>query len=597
MPEVKTLLSLNPYFFRYKYYLLLGIVFVVLSNLFAIYPAQMVRSSFDLVAEHLKNAGQLKTGPEKILILDDLKSSVLRYGLLIVAMALIRGLFLFFMRQTIIVMSRHIEFDQKNDIYRKYQSLSLRFYRQHNTGDLMARISEDVGRVRMYTGPAIMYGINMVVLFVMVIGYMLSVSAEFTFYVLLPLPVLSVSVYFINSEIQRRSDRIQKSLSGISTFVQEAFSGIRVIKAFGREEDSVRKFSEESRMYRDNSIHLGNLNAWFSPVIISLIGLSSILTVYAGGQQAIAGKVSTGNIAEFLIYVNMLTWPVTSLGWVISMAQRAAVSQDRINEFLNEKEDLLSEAEMDLPIRGELEFRNVSLRYPETGIEALKSISFSIQPGQSLGILGNTGSGKSSLANLVCRLYDPDSGEILLDGHSIKAWNLQSLRRQISYVQQDVFLFSDTIRNNILFGNPGLSEEEMKHAALQADLLDNVQRFEKQFDTVIGERGITLSGGQKQRVSIARALVLKPKILVLDDCLSAVDTSTEKTILSHLKEEMKGKTTLIISHRISSVNLADHILVMEEGRIVQSGRHEDLIAASGPYRTLYEKQLSGEQAE
>ncbi len=555
----------------------------------------MVRSSFDLVANHLKNSSQLEDGIAKDLALDQLKKDVLKYGLLIVFMAFIRGLFLFFMRQTIIVMSRHIEFDQKNDIYRKYQALSLRFYRQHNTGDLMARISEDVGRVRMYSGPAIMYGINMLVLFVMVIGYMLSVSVEFTLYVLLPLPVLSISVYYINSEIQRRSDLIQKSLSGLSTFVQEAFSGIRVIKAFGREDDSVRKFSEESQLYRDRSIHLGNLNAWFSPVIISLIGLSSILTVYIGGQQVIAGKITTGNIAEFLIYVNMLTWPVTSLGWVISMAQRAAVSQARINEFLDEKQELPSDEELEIPIRGALEFRNVSLRYPETGIEALKEISFSVKPGQSIGILGNTGSGKSSLANLVCRLYDPDQGEILLDGRPLKAWNLQALRKQISYVQQDVFLFSDSIRNNILFGNPELTEADMEKAALQADLLENVQRFEKQFDTVIGERGITLSGGQKQRVSIARALVLKPRVLVLDDCLSAVDTSTEKTILAHLKEEMKGKTTLIISHRISSVNLADTILVMDDGRLVQSGSHEELLSQDGPYKTLFEKQLSGEE--
>jgi ATP-binding cassette subfamily B multidrug efflux pump len=317
--------------------------------------------------------------------------------------------------------------------------------------------------------------------------------------------------------------------------------------------------------------------------------------VYIGGQQVIAGKITTGNIAEFLIYVNMLTWPVTSLGWVISMAQRAAVSQARINEFLDEKQELPSDEELEIPIRGALEFRNVSLRYPETGIEALKDISFSVKPGQSIGILGNTGSGKSSLANLVCRLYDPDQGEILLDGRPLKAWNLQALRKQISYVQQDVFLFSDSIRNNILFGNPELTEADMEKAALQADLLENVQRFEKQFDTVIGERGITLSGGQKQRVSIARALVLKPRVLVLDDCLSAVDTSTEKTILAHLKEEMKGKTTLIISHRISSVNLADTILVMDDGRLVQSGSHEELLSQDGPYKTLFEKQLSGEE--
>jgi len=595
LSPVNSLLSLNPYFFRYKYYLLLGIAFVVLSNLFAIYPAQLVRSSFDLVASHLKDFESIKVESEREEAYNQLKDGVLWYGILIVGMAFVRGLFLFFMRQTIIVMSRHIEFDQKNDIYQKYQSLPLRFYRQHNTGDLMARISEDVGRVRMYTGPAIMYGINMLVLVVMVIGYMLSVSVEFTLFVLLPLPVLSVAVYFINSEVQRRSDMIQKSLSGLSTFVQEAFSGIRVIKAFGREEDSVRKFAEESRLYRDRSIHLGNLNAWFSPVIISLIGLSSILTVFVGGQQVIAGKISTGNIAEFLIYVNMLTWPVTALGWVISMAQRAAVSQRRINEFLNEKNELESGDNQAFAFEGALEFRHVSLRYPETGIQALKDISFSVKPGESIGILGGTGSGKSSLANLVCRMYDPDEGEILLDGQPLKAWNLQALRRQIGYVPQDVFLFSDSIRNNILFGEAGEDQAAMEKAALQADLTENVQRFEKQFETVIGERGITLSGGQKQRVSIARALVRKPRILILDDCLSAVDTSTEKIILGHLKEEMKGRTTLIISHRISSVNLADTILVMEEGRIVQSGRHEELLAADGAYKNLFEKQLLTEE--
>jgi ATP-binding cassette subfamily B multidrug efflux pump len=556
----------------------------------------MVRSSFDLVANHLSTISNINSEADKATAISILKEDVLRYGLLIVAMAFIRGLFLFFMRQTIIVMCRHIEFDQKNDIFQKYQALPLSFYRRNNTGDLMARISEDVSRVRMYTGPAIMYGINMLVLFVMVIGYMVSVSAEFTLYVLLPLPILSVSVYYINSEIQRRSDLIQKSLSGLSTFVQEAFSGIRVIKAFGREQDSVRRFGEESHLYRDRSIHLGNLNAWFSPVIISLIGLSSIITVYVGGQQVIAGKITTGNIAEFLIYVNMLTWPVTSLGWVISMAQRATVSQSRINEFLNEKSMIVSDENLELPILGDLEFRNVSLTYPETGIQAVKDVSFKVSPGQSIGILGNTGSGKSSLANLVCRLFDPDSGEILVDGRSIRAWNPQSLRKQISYVQQDVFLFSDSIRNNILFGNPDLSEEEMRKASHQADLLENVDRFEKQFETVIGERGITLSGGQKQRVSIARALVLKPKILVLDDCLSAVDTSTEKTILNHLKEEMKGKTTMIISHRISSVNLADKILVMDDGCVVQAGNHEELIHQEGPYKTLFEKQLASEEA-
>lgn len=593
---MKALLSLNHYFLRYKYYLVLGIAFVALSNLFAIYPAQMVRSSFELVAENIRKAAELNPGSEKEAFLEGVEAAVLKYGLMIVAMALLRGLFLFFMRQTIIVMSRHIEFDQKNDIYRQYQRLPLSFYRKNNTGDLMARISEDVSRVRMYTGPAIMYGINLIVLFFMVISYMLSVSVEFTLYVLLPLPVLSISVYFINNEIEKRSERIQKSLSNLSTFVQEAFSGIRVLKAYGREEDSVQKFTLESNEYRIRSIELGNINAWFSPMILSMIGLSTILTVYVGGQQAMAGKISTGNIAEFLIYVNMLTWPVTSLGWVISIAQRAAVSQGRINEFLLAKNEIVSDQNLENAISGRVEFKDVSFTYADTGIQALKNISFSAEPGQSIGILGNTGCGKSTLANLLVRLYDAQSGEIQIDGKPIQAYNPHALRKQMSYVQQDVFLFSDSIRNNILFGNPKLGEEAMRQASLQADLLENVEGFAKGFDTVIGERGITLSGGQKQRVSIARALVLKPKVLILDDCLSAVDTKTEHTILQHLKSEMKDKTTLIISHRISSVQLADTILVMDEGAIVQSGSHEELIQVEGPYKVLYEKQLLNEEA-
>lgn len=555
----------------------------------------MVRSSFDLVAQNIDKIDDLKDPTGRQAFLDIMEVAVLKYGLLIVAMALLRGLFLFFMRQTIIVMSRHIEFDQKNDVYEQYQNLPLSFYRRNNTGDLMARISEDVSRVRMYTGPAIMYGINLLVLFVMVISYMVSVNAEFTMYVLLPLPVLSISVYFINTEIEKRSDLIQKSLSNLSTFVQEAFSGIRVIKAYGRERDSAEKFADESNEYRHRSIQLGNVNAWFSPLILSLIGVSTILTVYVGGQQAIQGKVSTGNIAEFLIYVNMLTWPVTSLGWVISIAQRAAVSQTRINEFLDNKSEIVSVENRETPIQGIIEFQNVSFTYADTGIEALKNVSFRASPGQSIGILGNTGCGKSTLANLVVRLFDAGSGQILIDGKPIQSWNPRSLRKQMSYVQQDVFLFSDTIRNNILFGNPDLGDAEMRHASLQSDLLENVEGFENKFETMIGERGITLSGGQKQRVSIARALVLKPRVLILDDCLSAVDTRTENTILSHLKDEMKDKTTLIISHRISSVNLADTILVMDEGRIVQSGNHDELIKVDGPYKALYEKQLATEE--
>jgi ATP-binding cassette subfamily B protein len=573
----------------------LGIVFVILSNLFAIYPAQLVRQSFDLVAGNIQEYKKLTEPEAKSLFYSNFETAVIRYGLLIVAMALLRGLFLFFMRQTIIVMCRHIEYDQKNDIYEQYQRLPLRFYRKNNTGDLMARISEDVSRVRMYTGPAIMYGINMVVLFIMVISYMISVNAEFTMYVLLPLPFLSISIYFLNNKIEKRSDQIQKSLSRLSTFVQEAFSGIRILKAFGKEKESVLNFAFESEEYRNRSIQLGNINSWFAPIIMSLIGSSSILTVFIGGQQVIAGNISLGNIAEFLIYVNMLTWPVTSLGWVMSIAQRAAVSQTRINEFLNFENDLVSEKSLTVELKGKIEFKNVGFTYPDTGIIALKNINFNVNPGQSIGILGSTGSGKSTLANLICRLYDVSEGQILIDNESIKDFNPGFLRKQMGYVPQDVFLFSDTIRHNISFGNENLTEENMIIASKQADLYDNVIGFEKGFDTIIGERGITLSGGQKQRVSIARALALHPKVLILDDCLSAVDTKTENSILGHLKSEMQGKTTIIISHRISSVKMAERIMVLDEGQIIQQGTHEQLLAAQGAYKELYEKQLTTEE--
>jgi len=592
---LKSLLSLNPYFLRYRFHLLFGILFVVLSNLFAIYPAQLVRQSFDLVANNIQEFRGITNAEEKAKFYDIFLSAVIKYGLLIVAMALLRGLFLFFMRQAIIVMCRLIEYDQKNDIYAHYQKLPLEFYRKNNTGDLMARISEDVGRVRMYTGPAIMYGINLIVLFIMVISYMVSVNLEFTIYVLMPLPILSISIYYLNNQIEKRSDQIQKSLSRLSTFVQEAFSGIRVIKAFGKENESAETFGKESEEYRNRSVQLGNVNAWFAPLIMTLIGSSSILTVYIGGQQVMAGKITTGNIAEFLIYVNMLTWPVTSLGWVMSIAQRAAVSQTRINEFLNYANPLISKINIDRELQGKIEFRNVSFTYPDTGIKALKNISFEVKPGESIGILGSTGSGKSTLANLTFRLFDAREGQVLVDDTDIIDYEPLQLRKQMGYVPQDVFLFSDTIRNNIRFGNSNLGDEEIKTASMQADLHGNVIEFEKKYETIIGERGITLSGGQKQRVSIARALVLHPKVLILDDCLSAVDTKTENTILGNLKKEMKNKTTIIISHRISSVKMAENIIVLNNGYIVQQGRHEELIAVDGNYKDLYEKQLASEE--
>ena len=594
---MKSLRYINKYLLRYKYRLLLGILFTIISNFFQILPAQIVRHAFNLIKEGISLFGLYEGLEQQELVYDIFANSILVYGVVILVMALLRGVFLFFVRQTIIVMSRLIENDLKNDIYAHYQSLPLSFYRRNNTGDLMSRISEDVSRVRMYVGPAIMYGINLIVLFLMVIPYMLSVNVKLTIYTLIPLPVLAISIYYVNNIIQRKSDEIQRSLSGITTFVQEAFSGIRVLKSFVREDDSHANFTTASNNYRDKSLELNFVNALFFPLILFLVGLSTIITVYIGGQEVINGSITTGNIAEFIIYVNMLTWPVTSLGWTASLVQRAAASQERINEFLNTKNDIISRQNISRPIKGDIVFENVDFIYPDTNIQALKGVSFDIRHGETLAIVGNTGSGKSTIANLLPRMYDVSSGRILIDGTDVRDYNIRSLRSQIGYVPQDVFLFSDTISNNIGFGLPAITEEQMVQSTKDADVYENIMRFPEQFETKLGERGITLSGGQKQRVSIARALVREPSILILDDSLSAVDTKTENAILNSLRRIMDNRTSIIISHRVSSVKLADRILVMEDGEIVQHGTHEELINQDGLYKVLYERQLQSEDSE
>ncbi len=592
---MRDLKHLNKYLLKYKYHLFLGTLFVILSNVFAIIPAQVIRHAFDLVRENIA-LYQLTDG---LAVRNDVYSlfaqSVLIYGGVLIAMALLRGAFLFLMRQTIIVMSRHIEYDLKNEIFTHYQSLPLAFYRRNNTGDLMNRISEDVSRTRMYVGPAIMYGINLLTLFLMVIPYMFSVNAKLTLFALIPLPLLSVSIYFVNNIINKRSEEIQKSLSSVSTFVQEAFSGIRVIKAFTRIEDSVEGFRAKSNEYKYRSIRLTYVNALFFPLIIALIGLSVILTVYMGGIEVFNGSITVGNIAEFIIYVNMLTWPVASLGWVTSIIQRAAASQKRINEFLNQHTDIVSTENIEQPIQGNIEFNKVSFVYPDSGIQALTNVSFKVHPGESLAIIGTTGSGKSTIANLVCRMYDTTTGALTIDGLDIKAYSVPSLRSQIGYVPQDVFLFSTSIAENIAFGNGELTQEALEQAAEDADLTENIKRFKDGFETKIGERGITLSGGQKQRVSIARAIARNPRMLILDDCLSAVDTKTEHTILNSMKRIMVGRTTLIISHRVSSAKLADRIIVLDDGKVIEQGSHEELLASNGAYRELYDKQLQAEE--
>lgn len=589
---MKELKYLNKYLLKYKWHLIFGTLFVIISNAFQIIPAQLVRYSIDLVIDNINVHGAFDYLDLQQNFFQIFAFGIVIYAGLILLMALLRGVFLYFVRQTLIVMSRHIEYDLKNEIFAHYQSLPLSFYRRNNTGDLMNRISEDVSRVRMYLGPAIMYGITLVTLFIMLIPLMFSISVTLTWYALSPLPLLSLSIFLVNNKIEKRSEEIQQRQSRLSTFVQEAFSGIRVLKSFNRENESIAKFDAESDDYRNHSMKLTVVQSLFFPLIMGLVGLSTILTVYAGSSLVIngAGNLSLGNIAEFIIYVNLLTWPVTSLGWTSSLVQRAEASQKRINEFLKTTSNLISEKEIVRELEGKIEFRNVTFTYPDTGIRALKEVSFSVNPGESLAIIGTTGSGKSTVANLISRLYDVREGEILIDDIPITHYNLNSLRSQIGYVPQDVFLFSDTIYNNIGFGMQNPGEEKILQAARDADVYENIHAFPQGFETRIGERGITLSGGQKQRVSIARAIVREPKILMLDDALSAVDTKTENNILNSLKRIMQGRTTIIISHRVSSAKLANKILVLVDGQIVEAGTHDSLLEKDGMYRDLFEKQ-------
>ncbi|RVU24710.1 ABC transporter ATP-binding protein [Sandaracinomonas limnophila] len=586
-----SLAHLNKYFWKYKWLLFLGIFFTFCSNFFGVVPAQLVRYALNLVTETIGVYFLFKGFSLQTAFYEVFASALLFYGLLIICMAFMKGFFLFLVRQTIIVMSRHIEYDLKNEIYEHYQTLPLSFYRKQNTGDLMARISEDVSKVRMYVGPSIMYGMNLISVFILVIYYMYHVNQTLMWYVLLPLPFLSISIYYVNSLIIKKSEEIQKGLSSISTFAQEAFSGIRVLKSFVREDNSIKDFDSASAHYRKKSIDLVKIDSLFTPLISLLVGFSTLLVVFIGSKEVMAGQISIGNIAEFIMYVFMLTWPVTALGWTSSQIQRAAASQQRINEFLNYQSELVDGKGLKQVIVGNWKFENVSFTYPGTDIEVLHNLNFEIKAGDSVAILGTTGSGKSTLALLMGRFYDPSSGIIYLDGINLKDWDMQYLRNNLGFVPQDVFLFSTSIADNIKFGNEALGQEQIENAAELADVHENIIDFPQQYETILGERGVTLSGGQKQRVSIARALAKNPEMLVLDDCLSAVDTHTEHQILSNLKKVLDGKTSVIISHRVSSAKLAKQVLVLDQGSIVEKGTHTKLMSQKGAYFELYQKQL------
>jgi len=592
---MKDLAYLNKFFYKYRWRLIPGILFVIISNIFGVLPAQVIRVAFDLVTENISTYQLFSGFNRQYVIYDIFGSSLFLFGILVLVLALLRGLFLFFMRQTIILMSRHIEYDLKNEIYNHYQLLSLAFYRRHNTGDLMNRVTEDVSRVRMYLGPGIMYTINTVVLFIMVIYAMLTVNVRLAIFSVLPLPILAVIIYYVNNIINYRSEKIQERLSSLSSFVQENFSGIRVIKSYVREDYVRSNFASESENYKVHSMALAKVQALFYPLMLLLVGLSDIITMYIGGVEVMKGNITSGNIAEFIVYLNQLTFPVISLGWVTSLIQRAAASQKRINEFLEQEPEIISPKTEKQTITGQIEFNNVSFVYPDTGIQALKNVSFIAQPGEMVAIIGRTGSGKSTIANLIMRMYDSTAGDVLIDNKSIKQLNLEGYRSQIGFVPQEVFLFSDTIANNIAFSANVLDMPTIEQAAKDAAVYNNIMELEKGFETLIGERGITLSGGQKQRVSIARAIVKQPQILIFDDCLSAVDTRTEEEILNHLGRNMQGKTSLIIAHRISTIKNADKILVMDKGEIIEQGNHSYLMQLKGTYFELYEKQLLEEE--